>query len=76
MPIPVTLIKIKDKILVDPVLEEENAKDARLTVTTVENGDIVAMQKGGETPLTEKEIEAMVELSIKKGKELRKLLRK
>jgi hypothetical protein len=75
LPIPVTVIKIKDKFIVDPSIGEENAIDARLTITTVENGDIVAFQKGEEGTLTEADIEKMIELGIKKGKELRKLLK-
>lgn len=76
LPIPITVIKIKDKILVDPLLEEELCADARLTVTTLEDGKICALQKGENEPLTIEEIDKMIELSIKKGKELRKLLEK
>ncbi len=75
LPIPVTVIKIKGKYLLDPSLEEEKAKEARLTITTVDNGDIVAFQKGGNGTLTEEDILKMVELSTKKGKEIRKLLK-
>ncbi len=76
LPIPITVIKIGDKFLVDPSLEEEGATDARLTATTVENGDVVALQKGGEGVLTEEDIIKMIDISVKKGKELRKLLKK
>ena len=75
LPIPITVIKIRDKFIIDPLLEEEECAEARLTVTTIENGDIVALQKGGEAPLTEEEIEKMVDLSLEKGKEIRKLLK-
>ena len=75
IPIPITVIKIGDKFIVDPTLEEERAMDARLTVTTVESGDIVALQKGGEGVLSEEDIFKMIEISIKKGKELRKFLK-
>ncbi len=76
MPIPVTVVKIGDKFIVDPTVEEEDATDARLTVTTVENDELVALQKGGEAGLSEDDIMNMVDISIKKGKELRKLLQK
>lgn len=76
LPIPITVIKIKDKFILDPSLEEEKAMDARLTVTTVESGEIVALQKGGEATLTEEDIEKIIDLSIKNGKELRSLLKK
>ena len=44
--IPNTFVKIKDNILLDSRLEEEKIADARLTVSTNEEGNIVAMQKG------------------------------
>ena len=75
LPIPVTVIKIKDKFLVDPSIEEEKVMDARLTVTTTENGKLCALQKGGDGVLSQKDIETMVDISVKKGKELRKLIK-
>lgn len=72
--IPVTISKIADKLVVDPLLEEEDAADVRLTVSTMDNGNITAMQKGLSGALTLKEIEEAIDISIKKGKELRKLL--
>jgi len=75
MPIPITVIKIKDKILVDPSLDEEECADARLTITTLEDGRVCALQKGEREPLTIEDVEKMIDLSIKKGKELRKLFK-
>jgi exosome complex RNA-binding protein Rrp42 (RNase PH superfamily) len=34
------------------------------------------LQKGGKSPITTEEVEKMVELSLKKGEELRKVLEK
>lgn len=76
MPIAITVVKIKDKILVDPTLEEEECIESRLTITTLDDGRICALQKGGEAPLDATEIDKMVEIALKKGKELRKLLGK
>lgn len=73
-PIAVTVLKIGDKFIVDPVTEEEKAMDARLTVTTLEDGTLCALQKGGETPLTEEEINTMVDIASEKAKDLRKLI--
>jgi len=73
-PISVTVIKIGDKFIVDPLTEEEKALDARLTVTSLEDGTLCALQKGGTTPLTEEEIGKMTDIAIEKGEELRKLL--
>lgn len=75
IPIAVTVAKISNKLLVDYNLEEENALDARLTLTTNENEEICAVQKGGTGFFTSEEIKEAVDLSIKKSKDLRKLIR-
>lgn len=73
-PIEVTVLKIGDSFIVDPTFEEENMADARLTVAVLEDDDICALQKGGDTPLMQDDVFNMVDLAIKKSKELRKLL--
>lgn len=75
MPIAITVVKINDKLMLDPNLEEENSFDARLTVTTMKNGNICSLQKGGKGYLTSEEILKAADLSISKGKELRKLIK-
>ncbi|MDI6736922.1 MAG: exosome complex protein Rrp42 [Nanoarchaeota archaeon] len=74
MPVSCTVHKIGDKFLVDPTRDEELAADARLTVAFTEKGEICAMQKGGEKPLTHTEVFAMVDLAAAKAGELRKCL--
>jgi len=73
-PIAVTVIKIGDKFIVDPDIEEEKAVDARLTVSSIEDGTLCAMQKGGDYPLTTEDIDKMLDIGIEKAKELRKHL--
>ncbi|MFC1801450.1 exosome complex protein Rrp42 [Nanoarchaeota archaeon] len=73
-PIPVTIVKIGDKFLVDPNHDEEKAYDARLTVSTTPDGTISALQKGGDEPLTIPEIDEMVKIALEKGKFLREKL--
>jgi len=75
LPISVTVYKIGDKFLIDPSTDEEEFVDARLTVCTLEDGTLCAMQKGKDGPLTLEEIDAMVSLAIKKGHELRELVK-
>lgn len=75
VPIAITTAKISDKLLVDLNVEEENAMNARVTLTTNEKGELCSAQKGGEGYFTTEEIEKAVDLSILKGKEIRKLLR-
>lgn len=45
-PVSCTTVKIGNVLMVDPSLDEERVADARLTITTDENGNIRAMQKG------------------------------
>ena len=75
IPIAITIAKIGDKLLVDPHIEEEDAMDARITITTTKEGDLCSIQKGGEGFFTTKELEEAADLSIAKGKEIRKILK-
>jgi exosome complex component RRP42 len=75
VPIPVTFVKVEDGFFMDPSLEEEQVMGARLTVTTKKDGNIVAMQKGGSEAITQEEAEKAFDLSAKKGKEFRKLVK-
>jgi len=72
-PISVTIVKIGDKLIVDPTEDEETVLDARLTVASTKDNIICAMQKGGNEPLTAEEIEKMIDLALVKADELRKL---
>lgn len=74
VPVSVTIHKLGDKFMIDPSIEEAEAADARLTVATMEDGQLCALQKGGETPLNSEEIAQMIDIGIEKGKELRKYL--
>ncbi|MDD9953147.1 MAG: exosome complex protein Rrp42 [Candidatus Woesearchaeota archaeon] len=74
VPIPITVVKIGDVLVVDPTYDEWSVADARLTATTIEDGRLCSLQKGGDVPLTIDEVNTIVDLAVKKGKELRKLL--
>jgi exosome complex component RRP42 len=73
-PVSVTTAKIKDRLLVDPSLDEERMADARLTVTTDENGDIRAMQKGLSGTFTYDEVKRIIETAQRVGRQIRPLL--
>ena len=75
-PIPVTVVKIGDNFILDPIESEEHVLDARLTVTSMEDGRLCAMQKGGDAPLTSDDIKIMLDMAIKKAGELRKLAKR
>ncbi|MBI2546033.1 exosome complex protein Rrp42 [Candidatus Woesearchaeota archaeon] len=73
-PISVTVLKIGEHFIVDPSTEEEKVYDARLTVAIMSNGDLCALQKGGDAAVTEEEISQMIGIAVDKSKELRKHL--
>lgn len=73
-PIAVTVYKIGNNFIVDPIPEEEEVAEARLTVASTEDGTICAMQKGGDVALTFEEIDAMIGIALDKAKELRELI--
>ncbi len=74
IPISVTVRKIGDGFIVDSTNDEESAIDARLTVAIDENGELAAMQKGGDVALTIEEVDKMVGIALEKEKELRSKL--
>jgi exosome complex component RRP42 len=73
-PLSVTVYKIGEKYVIDPTNEEEPFVDSRLTVAATSDGTICALQKGGDSALTEEDIDVMIDLAIKKTQELRKHL--
>ena len=73
-PVSVTVCKIGKHFIVDPITEEEAVIDSRLTVATDEKGLLVAMQKGGESPVSEEDLAKMLDIGVEKCDELRKAL--
>ena len=74
-PIAVTILKIGKFFVVDPLVEEEQEYDSRLTVTTTDE-TICALQKGGDETISIDDVEKMVEIGLEKAKEIRKHLSK
>ena len=74
LPITFTFGKIQDKILLDPNSKEEEVLDARLSIS-VNEGDIHAMQKGGNEAITIEDVEKMIDIAVKKEKEIRSMLK-
>ena len=75
IPLSVTVCKIGDKFIVDPTTEEEKVIEARLTVASIEDGTLCALQKGGDYPLTSDDIIKMIDIGIEKAEELRGVLK-
>ncbi len=74
LPIPVTVCKVGDELILDPSRIEEDLIEARLTITSIEDGSVCSLQKGGSVPISVEEVEKMFDLAIEKGSELRSLL--
>jgi exosome complex component RRP42 len=74
LPITFTFGKINNKIILDCNSKEESVLDARLSIS-VNEGNIHAMQKGGDKSIILDEIEKMIDIAIGKEKELRGLLK-
>jgi len=74
IPITVTVGKIFDKFIIDPVKEEEEVLDSRISVAVMEDGKICAIQKSGEGGLSLQDVYKMIDLAVEKSKEMRKLL--
>jgi len=73
-PIPVTVLKVGNTLLVDPLSDEEDVVDARLTVCSTEDGSLAALQKGGEHPFTIEEIDQIIGIAQENAKMLRSKL--
>ena len=56
LPVSVTMAKIGEYILVDPTIDEWSIMDARITITTNSDGNVVALQKGGHDGFTAEEL--------------------
>jgi len=65
------MAKIGNHIIVDPNGDEWASMDARVTITTDSDGNICALQKGGNDGFTLDEIVKCGETSIKVGAKIR-----
>ena len=75
IPISVTMAKIGNHIVVDPNSDEWDCMDSRITITSDSDGNIVALQKGGDAGFTFDEIVKCGELSVKVGAQIRETLK-
>lgn len=74
IPVSVTAARIGEYVLTDPVSEEEACMDARITITTNENG-FCAVQKGYTGSFTTDQIKKAAEAARIKGLEIRAKLK-
>ena len=74
VPITVTVVKVNDKLVIDPWTEEEQIADARISMAVNEDGNICAIQKGGNGYFTPQQIIEASKIARDKATELRKKL--
>lgn len=71
IPIACTVAKIEGELIVDPDFEEESVTEGRITITTIDDGSLCAIQKGGVGGFTPEEIYKAIDISIEQGKKIR-----
>ncbi len=76
IPVSVTMGKIGDYVIVDPNADEWSCMDARITITTNSNGNICAIQKGGDDGFTLEQLLKCSQISIATGAKIREILKK
>jgi exosome complex component RRP42 len=75
IPVSVTMGKIGNYIIVDPNGDEWDSMDARITITSDSDGNICALQKGGNDGFTQDEIIQCGEISVRVGSKIREKLK-
>jgi exosome complex component RRP42 len=73
-PITVTCAKIGEKLVVDPLLEEEQVMDARISIAIDDDNNICAMQKGGSGYFEPKQVFEAAKIAKEKANQIRKKL--
>ena len=73
-PVTVTIGKINNSLIVDPVLEEEQVMDSRISMAINDEGNICAVQKGGSGYFTPQQILEASKIAQEKAAEIRKKL--
>ena len=75
IPVSVTMGKIGNHIIVDPNGDEWECMDARVTITSDSDGNICALQKGGDDGFTLDELVKCGEISVRVGAKIREKLK-
>jgi exosome complex component RRP42 len=72
IPMNITFYKVGKHIIVDPVEEEEDSSEGRISLAVSNDKEpmIHSLQKGGEDSFTEEEVDFIIDNSVKKTQEL------
>lgn len=74
-PLTCTVSKIGNTLIVDPIKDEEEAIEARLSIAISEKGNVHAMQKGGAIGFTIDEVDQAIGMAKKCVEKIRKVLK-
>jgi len=72
-PIPITITKINEHLILDATADEEEVADGRLTITMDEKNNVTTMQKRGDIGFTVEEIKKCINIATEKAAEIRSL---
>jgi len=75
LPVSVTSLVVGDKALVDPSRDEISVGEYFMTITTDQEDNIVAMQKSGAYTFSEEKFYELINVSVTKAREIRRLLK-
>ncbi|MEX2739530.1 MAG: exosome complex protein Rrp42 [Candidatus Wukongarchaeota archaeon] len=75
IPVSATFAKIDGVLVLDPCLKEERVQDARITMTSTQEGNICAFQKGGIGTITLEDVDTVIEVVKEKAEPVRDLIR-
>ena len=70
-PVSVTMARIGDRLVVDPDTEEEASMEMRITITTDDDGNVCASQKGEASTITPAQVLEAADTSIRVGRRIR-----
>jgi exosome complex component RRP42 len=73
-PVVVSVCKIGNRFLIDPILEEESVIESRLAVGIRDDNKICALQKQGSGTFKFEDVERMIDIAVAKSRELRSFL--
>ena len=75
IPVSVTMGKMGNHIIVDPNGDEWDSMDARVTITSDSDGNIVALQKGGSDGFTLEELHQCGDTAVRVGAKIREIIK-
>jgi exosome complex component RRP42 len=74
LPITATGHHVDGNVMFDPTAREEDADGSRVTVSITEEGNVVAMQKGGESTISSSDITEIIDIADEKTQKMRSMV--